>query len=710
MTTIPRTFCISLRETPKRKEEAIKYFNQVGLKVEMFDGIHGESFGLKTAIPNHSVLPGREYFITSGHVGHLLSHLMLWNVLINQPEDEFFVIEDDVILCDDFFEKFTKSKLELPVDWEMVYVGWLSLEENNVKESPTHISNNIVITKPACTHSYLVKKSALKVLIETNQLAWHQLDIQIVERSLPKLHHYAFNPPLINQRSVCSVKDEVWYSLCYDWDLNPEWISTSKTNNIRLGNGWHPLEKNADGYMIWSDGRGEFIFDDKWETMKIDFIAEGDIEKKLRVICPQQPDQVFDIIYDKNTLSFPINGAGSVILVSDTFRPVDIYKTSDCRRLGLRLLKDITLTDITRKESIINLYSMYGAKREKESLTSSGVKINKVKYNHTDGKINISGQISYNYHRSGWEMVIKLLSEYHRDDATLFDTWLERTFAWEKNRNSELRLIPYREPWIGVFHHPPNTPNWCTENATPNVMIQSKEFQESLPTCKGIYVLSKYHQDFLKCFVKNVPIEVLYLPTEIPKLKFNFDEFINNNNKKIINIGWWCRKLSSIYQLEVDRSIYQKIRLFLPTTHLRPGAPELILEIEKGFRGTELSEDMKRSVIDVRYMPNDEYDDLLSKNIVFLDLYDANANNAIIECIARGTPILVNPLPAVVEYLGEKYPFYFTTLEEASKKIKNIALIKITHEYLLDSNLIEKITGEYFIKIIREGQIWKSLT
>ena len=50
MTTVPRTFCVTLRETPKRKEEAIKYFEQVGLKAEVFDGIHGESFGLKTNI------------------------------------------------------------------------------------------------------------------------------------------------------------------------------------------------------------------------------------------------------------------------------------------------------------------------------------------------------------------------------------------------------------------------------------------------------------------------------------------------------------------------------------------------------------------------------------------------------------------------------------------------------------------------------------
>jgi hypothetical protein len=60
----------------------------------------------------------------------------------------------------------------------------------------------------------------------------------------------------------------------------------------------------------------------------------------------------------------------------------------------------------------------------------------------------------------------------------------------------------------------------------------------------------------------------------------------------------------------------------------------------------------------------EEYDDLLSNNIVFIDLFDASANNTIIECIIRNTPVIVNKLVSVVEYLGEDYPLYFNDLQE----------------------------------------------
>jgi len=709
MTTVPRTFCVTLRETPKRKEEAIKYFEQVGLKAEIFDGIHGESFGIKSTIPNYDILQGREYFITQGAVGCILSHLTLWNILLHQPEDEFLIVEDDIKLCDDFYEKFAKFKLELPEDWQIAYVGYILSYGEDIKNA-TQVSDNVVICAPMCTHAYMVKKSALKTLIETNQLAWSPLDIQIGSRSLPKLKYYTSKNSLISQRSVLNIKDETWYSLCYDWNLNSDYLCLDKNSNVRLGSGWYPLEKNSDGYMIWSDGRGEFIFDDKWVKMEIDFILEGEIEKKLRVICPQHLEQTFEFSgYGSHHLGFNINKSTSVILVSDTFCPSNVLKTKDTRNLGVRLLKGITLTEENGNSTFISLYSMYGAKQMDETLKNKNIHIANIKYNHDDGKINLRGQSTYDHYRSGWKYALGLLSDYHREDAVVFDGWIDKTFAWEKNRNSQLRLIPYRQPWVGVFHNPPNIPSWFTDSATPYAIIKSKEFCDSLPLCKGLYAFSEYHANFLKCLVKNIPIEVLYYPTELSETKFNYDKFIKSNNKKIVNIGYWLRKMSSIYQLDVDRNVYQKIRLLTPTTWMPDNFIDNIQEIESSIRVSRVSDDIKRSVIDVRYLSNDEYDELLSKNIVFIDLYDTSANNCIVECMVRGTPVMVNPLPAVIEYLGVNYPFYFSSLEEASKKLKDVSLIKSTHDYLTESGVCEKVTGEYFLKSIRESSIWKSL-
>ena len=56
----------------------------------------------------------------------------------------------------------------------------------------------------------------------------------------------------------------------------------------------------------------------------------------------------------------------------------------------------------------------------------------------------------------------------------------------------------------------------------------------------------------------------------------------------------------------------------------------------------------------------------LSSSVVLCLLYATAANNVVIECIARATPILVNPLAAVVEYLGPDYPLYACDEDEAA--------------------------------------------
>ena len=88
------------------------------------------------------------------------------------------------------------------------------------------------------------------------------------------------------------------------------------------------------------------------------------------------------------------------------------------------------------------------------------------------------------------------------------------------------------------------------------------------------------------------------------------------------------------------------------------------------------------SVNIIHKLSNNEYDNLFISSIIFIFLFDASAVNTIIEAIVRNTPILVNKIEPVVEYLGINYPFYYENMEEATIKLNDIKLIKKTHEYL----------------------------
>ena len=88
-------------------------------------------------------------------------------------------------------------------------------------------------------------------------------------------------------------------------------------------------------------------------------------------------------------------------------------------------------------------------------------------------------------------------------------------------------------------------------------------------------------------------------------------------------------------------------------------------------------------------MPEDQYDLIFKKNIIFLSLFDSSANTVILECIANSTPILVNRLEAVVEYLGKDYPLYYDNMNQASELVNSIRKIEEAHFYL--KNMVNMI-------------------
>jgi hypothetical protein len=85
-----------------------------------------------------------------------------------------------------------------------------------------------------------------------------------------------------------------------------------------------------------------------------------------------------------------------------------------------------------------------------------------------------------------------------------------------------------------------------------------------------------------------------------------------------------------------------------------------------------------QSVRVINYLNNDEYDDLLSKTVVFVNLLDCSGCNTIVECIQRSTPMMVNKMPATVEYLGKNYPgFYDTFVSDVNPKAESYRISRI---------------------------------
>ena len=315
-------------------------------------------------------------------------------------------------------------------------------------------------------------------------------------------------------------------------------------------------------------------------------------------------------------------------------------------------------------------------------------------------KINLENQIGNHYgkHRSGWSYAIAGLADLHNPHGILLDSFIERTFGWNPDG-----ITSHKSPWIGFIHVPPNPPPWFHPSISNGFIFSLPQWKESMGQCKGLFTLTNYHKKYLEKYLP-IPINNLLHPTEIPELHWSWQKFISNKEKKVIQVGYWLRKLYSIHLLQARN--FKKIFIIKDDTSM-----EYLLNAEKENYSLKdyLTVETLDSVDHIPFQSNQDYDQLLSNNIVYLDLYDSSANNAIIECIVRNTPVLVNPIEPVIEYLGKDYPLYFTTHDQASEKLQNFDLIKQAHEYLKDLPLKKKLTVKYFRKSFLESPVYQNL-
>lgn len=316
------------------------------------------------------------------------------------------------------------------------------------------------------------------------------------------------------------------------------------------------------------------------------------------------------------------------------------------------------------------------------------------------GKVDLSGQNSrfFGLHRNGLKFAIGHIRDLHNPQGVILDAFVDRTFS-----QGQGTFKGYTVPWTGIIHIPPGVPAWMQSHQSNEVIFNSDGWQRSIPHCRGLFTLSNYHKRFLEPMFDFL-VENLFHPVDFPDLTWSFERFAANHDKKIVQSGWWLRKVYSIYLLEVKN--YRKVVLLKSDVEMER---HLRLELENMAGKERINNKIIESVTQVNFLSNVLYDELLSENIVFLDLFDASANNAVIECIARNTPILINPIEPVVEYLGKDYPFYFNSLEEAAIKAENMDLVRETHRYLVNHPWKYKLTGSYFRKSFMNSKIYQSL-
>lgn len=353
------------------------------------------------------------------------------------------------------------------------------------------------------------------------------------------------------------------------------------------------------------------------------------------------------------------------------------------------------------------------------------------------------------YHRSGWSYVLGGIMNLDapcilRKSDILLDTYVDRSFHWGYDILKTLEIVPYSQPWYGIIHH-----TFDTSHSDNNCvrLLENPGFIESLKTCQGLITLTHYLGDKLRHALsaigqEHIKVYSLTHPMEFVENTFSMDKFNSNTEPCVINIGAWLRNPYAIYELPIyeNNSLNIKKKALKGREMEQYFAPPHFLEVmqnvllkrdwyrQKGCskicRDSSVCEiapvvppfgvcdanSMCRpcypsnnvnkfcqgvynmlekeigSVSIIQNLSNEDYDELLSKNIVFLNLVDCSAVNTVIECIVRNTPIIINRLEPLEEFLGKTYPGFYDSLLEAAEFCTSKKKIEEIHYYILTLN------------------------
>ena len=196
------TYCINLEHRMDKWEECVNEFDKHELWVEHYKGINGDDI---------------EYDgdLKKGVVGCFMSHKDLITRARDSGLNSILILEDDVAFDDELNIKFNEWYKEVPLDWDMLYLGG----NHNVREVTKCDEHLMRATNTQTTHAYAVKNTVYDMILDRLEIL--DLDVDVVYTEIQKkCKAYCFTPRLAWQRpSVSDIwKQHVDYDFIRDND------------------------------------------------------------------------------------------------------------------------------------------------------------------------------------------------------------------------------------------------------------------------------------------------------------------------------------------------------------------------------------------------------------------------------------------------------------------------------------------------------------
>lgn len=213
-----KTLCVNMLRRPDRKYNMVNLFEQNDItNYEFFEAVDGSK--LEPTKEIQQLFLHNDFGYRKGFIGCALSHYKIWQQLVADPVNDFYLVfEDDIIDMDNNYmgrlnQLVTQMKKRLP---DVLFLGYFMFPDNFKKYSHLYDKSdreNIVIDplkKDVCiggTFNYLVSKTGARKLLQYANTEHIRHGIDYFMKIVPGLN-------------VCETQPHIAFS---------EWVQTSNS-------------------------------------------------------------------------------------------------------------------------------------------------------------------------------------------------------------------------------------------------------------------------------------------------------------------------------------------------------------------------------------------------------------------------------------------------------------------------------------------------
>lgn len=187
-----KIYLMNLKRRPDRLNNFLEKYRQSDMRKELivkFDAIDGSKLDIDSvplselAIAELKQLQTvgfrtKHYQLTKGAIGCYLSHVKIWEHILKNKEENILIFEDDADVPFDLKKRINEQIQFIPNDWDIVLFGYdctKCMKYENYSE----------VERFMLTHCYMIKKSAIIKIMNTNTLfpITQQIDAYLSELS-----------------------------------------------------------------------------------------------------------------------------------------------------------------------------------------------------------------------------------------------------------------------------------------------------------------------------------------------------------------------------------------------------------------------------------------------------------------------------------------------------------------------------------------------